>query len=98
MDCHILSYNDRMAEDSTPVEIGRSREFVETALRVLVSWNQGHNPMSLDVERLQIAFPDWAHLHVDELACHVIHNFSRIAFPPAIADPDGYQDIQKEVA
>ena len=57
-----------------------SKELVETALRVLVAWTQGHDVASADVEILRRAFPSSAHLPEDELACQVIHDLSAIAF------------------
>jgi hypothetical protein len=55
-------------------------ELVQTALRVLVAWNQGREPAIADVEVLTRAFPSSAHLPQDELACQVIHDLSGRAF------------------
>ena len=57
-----------------------SRELVETALRVLVAWNDGRRPASADLDVLKQAFPSSAHLADDELACQVIHDLSGRAF------------------
>ena len=57
----------------------RSRtELLETALHVLVTWNDRGNPAPADVEALRKAFPSSADLPVDELACHVIHGLRGI--------------------
>ncbi len=63
------------------VEAGISkRELVETALHVLVAWNDGRNPTPANLALLRRAFPASAHLPDDELACQVIHDLSSIAF------------------
>ena len=49
-----------------------SRELVETALRVLVAWNDGRRPAPADLDVLKEAFPSSAHLADDELACQII--------------------------
>ena len=53
---------------------------VETALRVLVAWNDGRKPVPIDLELLKTAFPSSAHLPADDLACQVIHDLSGRAF------------------
>jgi hypothetical protein len=57
------------------------KELVETALRVLVAWNDGRRPASADLDVLKEAFPSSAKLPDDELACQVIHDLSGRAFP-----------------
>ena len=64
----------------------RSRELVETALRVLVAWNDRRKVASADIAVLTKAFPDWPDLREDELACRVIHCLSAVAFPRATGD------------
>jgi len=58
-----------------------SVELVETALHVLVAWNDGRKPAPADVEILKQAFPASAHLPVDELACQIIHELSGRILP-----------------
>ena len=53
-----------------------SKELVETALHVLVAWNDGREPAPADVDILKKAFPTWAHLPIDELCCQIIHDLS----------------------
>jgi hypothetical protein len=50
------------------------RELVETALRILTAWTVGRKPVSADLNTFKEAFPSWAHLLDDELACQVIHD------------------------
>jgi len=59
----------------------KTQGLVEAALRVLVAWNHWQRPDSADMAILVNAFPAWAQLPEDELACQVIHNLSGIAFP-----------------
>ena len=58
-----------------------NQTLVETALRVLVAWNDGRKPVPADVAMLRAAFPSSAHLPDDDLACQVIHDLSSSAFP-----------------
>ena len=53
------------------------KQFVETALKVLVAWNSGQPPAQADLEVLRRAFPSSAYLPADELACQVIHDCLR---------------------
>ena len=53
-----------------------AEDLVETALGVLVAWTERRKPVSADVDILQTAFPAYADLPVDELACQVIHDLS----------------------
>jgi len=72
-----------------------TKELVETALRVLVAWNSGDELDPREVELLKAGFPSSAHLPLDELACQVIHDFSRTVFreeesdrkPPSTSTP-----------
>ena len=56
------------------------KELVETALHVLVAWNEGSKPDPGEVEILNTAFPSSSHLPVDDLACQVIYDLSGRAF------------------
>ena len=56
------------------------KELVETALHVLVAWNEGSKPDPGEVEILKTAFPSSAHLPVDDLACQIIHDLNGRAF------------------
>ena len=62
-----------------------AKELVETALRVLVAWNDRRDPASVDVVVLRTAFSSCANMPVDDLACQVIHDLSGRAFPPTPA-------------
>jgi hypothetical protein len=57
------------------------KDLVETALRVLVAWNEGARRDEVDLKVLKDAFPSSAHLPDDELACQVIHDLSGRIFP-----------------
>ncbi|SPE35386.1 hypothetical protein SBA6_450003 [Candidatus Sulfopaludibacter sp. SbA6] len=57
------------------------KELVETALHVLVAWNEGSEPDPGEVELLKTAFPSSAHLPIDDLACQVIHDLSGRILP-----------------
>jgi hypothetical protein len=57
-----------------------AKDLIETALRVLDSWSDHHEPESADTAILQEAFPVWADLPEDELACLVIHSLCETAF------------------
>jgi len=59
------------------------RELVETALHVLVAWNDGRKPNPSDVEILKQAFPSSAHLDVDDLCCQIIHDLCGRTFREA---------------
>ncbi len=52
------------------------KELVETALRVLVAWNDGRVPSTADLEILRLAFPNHAALPSDDLACQVINSLA----------------------
>ena len=52
------------------------RSNCEVALRVLREWNGKRFPDPSDVAALRKAFPCEAHLPVDELACHVVDEFT----------------------
>lgn len=54
-----------------------SKELLETALRVLVAWNHRREPAPADLEVLRRALPECANIPADDLACLVIHTFSR---------------------
>ncbi len=64
-----------------------SKDLVETALRVLVAWNDGQKPASPDVNILRRAFPSSAHWPIDELACQVIRDLSGTLHRDAKPDP-----------
>jgi hypothetical protein len=55
-----------------------SKELVETALHVLVAWNDRRTPAPADLAALRNALPSHADLPPDDLACAVIHTFGRI--------------------
>jgi hypothetical protein len=57
-----------------------SKKLVETALNVLVAWMDGRKPVSADVKILRTAFPSLSQLHLDDLACYVIHKLSGRTF------------------
>jgi hypothetical protein len=66
------------------------KQAVETALRVLVAWTDWRQPAERDLGILKIAFPFWADLPQDQLACHVIQSLSQ-AFTQPLQDKD-YMD------
>ena len=45
---------------------------LQTALKVLVAWNDKHQPLPADVAILRNAYPTLADLTDDELACEVV--------------------------
>jgi hypothetical protein len=74
------------------------KELVESALHVLVAWNNGQQPNPAEIEILKKAFPYSAHLRVDELACQVIHDLSGRILPEPNRERKGPQQIKDEVA
>jgi len=54
--------------------LSSERELVETALHVLVDWNDGRRPAPAEVDLLKQAFPSSAHLEIDGLCCQIVHD------------------------
>jgi len=73
-----------------------NKTLVETALNVLVAWNDRRKPIPADLAVLKAAFPSCAHLADDELACQVIHDLGSTVF--AWAEHESQPQIVKQVA
>jgi hypothetical protein len=71
------------------------KELTETALRVLVAWNDGRKPDTVDLQVLRSVWPGADSMAVDELACQVIHTFSRklVQEPQDAPDPALFDDV-----
>ena len=75
-----------------------SKELVETALHVLVAWNDGRKPAPADIDILKNTFPSSAHLPIDELCCQVIHDLSGRAFRETEGERSPHQQFMDDVA
>ena len=74
------------------------RAVVETALHVLVAWNDGRKPAPADVDILKTAFPSSADLELDDLCCQIIHDLCGRTLQEPQEEPGSHQQSEDEVA
>ena len=73
--------------------LGSWLDNVETALRVLVAWMEGREPVAADIGLLKAVRPAMAHLPVGELACQVIRDLNTVGLKETERNHLGYGKV-----